>query len=298
METLSYTLAFIALIIFIIGILGIIHPRLAKCSSRKNSFKLLIAPAFCIFLAAVFILPESAIEQTPPTAFDINKIFLKTEQDVTHYLGSPITCYDNKINDVVGKKCEYQHLNIELTFMNGLADWISINELSNLDFSLDSIKHIGVKTDEKPDNHNAYGIRWNYLNGRSVSIFPNKQGNIKYIHVVSAPWSTDYTGDANLSARQVISFMLEALHKNLSHRGTYKPATLNLYMDGLISKYGQEVEPKFIHRFKLSSQDVEEILRYKDSAMFHLTKNEQFQKFYLELAQQQHPLFMKFWKIQ
>jgi len=111
---------------------------------------------------------------------DINKIAGKTKNKVSKYLGKPTSCKKNKY----GKKCNYKKGETEIVFINGKADWITIEGIDSIPFSPSALKALGLKT-TKPSFKNNFSLKWSSINGlREVTIFKgSSKSDYVYIKV-------------------------------------------------------------------------------------------------------------------
>jgi hypothetical protein len=114
----------------------------------------------------------------PAIPLDIKKIAGKTKIEVDAILGVPSKTSDSKH----GVNCYYEQRNIEVVFIKGLADWITIEGLGSSKFSENSLKLVGLQP-KPPTFSNAFTKRWNNHEGfREVSMFGGTHG-IDYIYV-------------------------------------------------------------------------------------------------------------------
>lgn len=98
---------------------------------------------------------------------NVLKIAEKTESDVSAYLGKPSSCGKSKY----GKKCQYQKGETEIVFINGKADWITIEGIDQVPFSKSALSAIGLK-EARSSFSNNFTLRWNSIQGlMEVSIF-------------------------------------------------------------------------------------------------------------------------------
>jgi len=72
---------------------------------------------------------------------------------------------------------------IEIVFIGGKADWITINALSKLDFSPGALESFGF-AQASPTFRNDNVMRWTNLEGlHEVSLFPGSGGKSDYLYV-------------------------------------------------------------------------------------------------------------------
>lgn len=98
---------------------------------------------------------------------DINKIAGKSENEVEKYLGKPISCGNNKY----GKKCQYKKAETEVVFIQGKADWITVEGMDGVPFTISALSALGLQ-EAKPSFSDNFTLRWNTIKGiKEVSIF-------------------------------------------------------------------------------------------------------------------------------
>ena len=124
-----------------------------------------------------------------PTVIDVTKIAGKSTIEVEKILGKPDKIESSSASgtpckNVPCQKAYYQKDKFEIVFINDKADWITINDLSDYDFSEDNIEIIGLpKTSpefKNPDNL----IRWkNIENIKEINIFNDGSNKISYLYI-------------------------------------------------------------------------------------------------------------------
>jgi len=72
---------------------------------------------------------------------DVIKITGKSQKDVAAHLGKEILCGKSKY----GKKCQYKKGETEVVFINGKADWITVEDIDNIPFSKSALSALGLK---------------------------------------------------------------------------------------------------------------------------------------------------------
>lgn len=82
------------------------------------------------------------------------------------------------------QKAIYQKGKYEIVFINGLADWITINKTLAYRFDTSAIEELGLP-DERPSFNNPESvIRWQNIDGlREVSIFNNGSDRVAYFYI-------------------------------------------------------------------------------------------------------------------
>jgi len=98
---------------------------------------------------------------------DVTKIAGKTQKQVAGYLGKETSCSKSKY----GRKCLYKKGKTEIVFINGKADWITVDAIDNILFSTTALGSLGLKK-AAPSFKNSFTLRWESIQGlSSVSIF-------------------------------------------------------------------------------------------------------------------------------
>lgn len=121
-------------------------------------------------------------EQPKPSVdliLDINAIAGKKPEEVAAALGSPSETSETKH----GPKQVFHASNIEIVYINGLSDWITINNMKDVAYSDESIQYLGLP-DTPPTFSNQFVKRWENIPGfLEVSINPGESGKISYAYV-------------------------------------------------------------------------------------------------------------------
>ena len=82
-------------------------------------------------------------------------------------LGEPTNCSKSKY----GQKCFYSVAETEIVFINGKADWITVEGIDNIPFNQKALKSIGIAP-ATPSFKNNFTLRWTSIQGfKEVSIF-------------------------------------------------------------------------------------------------------------------------------
>lgn len=122
--------------------------------SRKH-FALMIA----------FLLSPSV--QAGEILVDVLDLVGKSKVEVSKLIGSPKSCGPSKY----GEKCQFDKSETEIVFINGKADWITVEGLDDKPFSNSTIELLGFKP-KTPTFSDAFTKRWEPLQGLvSVSLF-------------------------------------------------------------------------------------------------------------------------------
>lgn len=105
-------------------------------------------------------------------AVDVTKIAGKDAKHVAQILGSS-KCSKIKY----GPKCEYRNGSIEIVFIGGVADWITISNLKDVPFDANALKFLGLNR-ARPSAAKPTVIQWNSIPGfLSVSLFKGSVGS-------------------------------------------------------------------------------------------------------------------------
>lgn len=112
----------------------------------------------------------SSVQAAP--LFDITAVAGKYEKEVAKVLGKPSTCSKSKY----GPKCEYRDGQLEVVFIKGQADWITVNGLGRVPFNDAAITMLGL-AQSPPTVAMPVVKRWGNIQGLlSVSVFKGSQG--------------------------------------------------------------------------------------------------------------------------
>jgi hypothetical protein len=106
------------------------------------------------------------------TLIDLTKIAGKDARQVAQILGAS-KCSKIKY----GPKCEYRNGGIEVVFIGGIADWITISNLEDLPFNVEALKALGLNA-ARPSATKPTVIQWESIPGfLSVSLFKGNMGS-------------------------------------------------------------------------------------------------------------------------
>ncbi len=122
--------------------------------------------------------PFSSVTAEITPVLDITRIAGRSQPYLINYLGEPVNCMGIKY----GLKCQYVKGKTTVVFINGKADWLTVEALEGVPFSPIALETIGL-TKTEPTFSNSHVIRWEPLNNlRSVAIFPNG-ANADYAYI-------------------------------------------------------------------------------------------------------------------
>ena len=128
---------------------------------------------------AAFLAIQSASSFAAPIV-EIKKIAGKSEVQVSGVLGRSVKCETIK----QGKRCAYRNGQVEVVFIGGKADWMTINGMSETIFSPSALTAIGLE-EREPTVRTPFLLRWEPTQGfKSVSIFKGKTG-VDYAYIRS-----------------------------------------------------------------------------------------------------------------
>nr|VFK18224.1 MAG: hypothetical protein BECKLFY1418C_GA0070996_10408 [Candidatus Kentron sp. LFY] len=101
---------------------------------------------------------------------DITKIAGKSKHQVDELLGKHTTCENIKY----GEKCYYEKGKTEIVFIDGKADWITVNDMGYAPYSSKALEYLGISQRKPYFESKENGIRWNNIHGlREVLISPS-----------------------------------------------------------------------------------------------------------------------------
>jgi hypothetical protein len=101
------------------------------CKKERNMGKF-------IFVAIATLIATAAYAEP---IVDVLKIAGKSESEVASYLGASKSCGKSKY----GNKCEYTKGETEVVFINGKADWITVEGIDSVPFSKSALTVLGLK---------------------------------------------------------------------------------------------------------------------------------------------------------
>lgn len=139
-----------------------------------------------IAIAALVFIANSPVQGN--AVIKIPNIAGKTHDQVLKILGKPIKSETAKPSNspCPCPKNTYNNGAINIIFINGRADWISLREFGNAPYSKDSLELIGLPVID-PTFSNALVMRWkNIPNFNEVSIFSKSNGeDVDLIYIKS-----------------------------------------------------------------------------------------------------------------
>ncbi|MFC3460058.1 hypothetical protein [Massilia haematophila] len=131
------------------------------------------------YAIAVFLAVQCAPAFATPIV-EIKRIVGKPEAETSKVLGPSAKCEAIK----QGKRCTYRNGQVEVVFIGGKADWMTINGLSQTKFSPSALTAIGLE-EREPTVRTPFLMRWEPTQGfKSVSIFKGSTG-VDYAYIKS-----------------------------------------------------------------------------------------------------------------
>ena len=105
------------------------------------------------------------------------------EIGVRAVLGNPTACQDV----AKGRTCRYAHAATDITYIDGAADWIVVDDIGGAPFSPAALARVGLPTDEEPIEASPQMLRWQNLAGyREVTLYPGPDGRAGRIEMKMA----------------------------------------------------------------------------------------------------------------
>ncbi len=109
---------------------------------------------------------------------DILRLVQQGEGGASELLGSPDECGTTKY----GRKCSYRSGVVEVVFIKGKADWVTIRP-KDATAGPSALRHIGLPGNRRPDFENRYKLGWSGYKGLlSIDVFP-AGAKVDYIYV-------------------------------------------------------------------------------------------------------------------
>jgi len=109
---------------------------------------------------------------------NIPELVGKTPKQVASILKKPESCSKIKY----GERCNYSVAETEIVFINGKADWITVEGMDSITFNQNALNSLGI-TPDKPTFKNSFSLRWTSIKGiREITIFKGtKDSDYAYI---------------------------------------------------------------------------------------------------------------------
>ncbi len=135
---------------------------------------------------------EKAVESITlkiDTVVNITDIADKSIKIVNEVLGKPNNMDKAKPSGTPCKtnpcdKAFYKDSKFEIIFINKVADWITINNVSNLSMTEDVITSLGLPKTKPSFSNPSNVIRWTNIKGfKEISFFNNGSNKVDYIYI-------------------------------------------------------------------------------------------------------------------
>ncbi len=135
------------------------------------------------FHSEVGAAPRIADAEVPVIA-DIAAIAGRTPKEVAAVLGPPYEKRTVTIRDKVYPANFYKSGQLQIVFVDGKADWITIYRLSALPYSPQSIKALNLPP-SLPVVNTPDVIKWQDVSGiKEISLYPDKGGKLDYASIL------------------------------------------------------------------------------------------------------------------
>jgi hypothetical protein len=132
-------------------------------------------PAQAVDPAAAATEPMAGARQA---ALDVGKLAGKSKHEVADYLGSPGRCKFHRWGEI----CRYRKRNVEILYISGKADWITVEGLKDTAFEPEALRSLGLSVKE-PDVRDEKSMLWKDLDGlKEVTIF-NTRGMVDHAYI-------------------------------------------------------------------------------------------------------------------
>lgn len=119
----------------------------------------------------------------PSVALDTRPLAGQAELGVRSLLGNPTGCEDVP----KGRACRYAQAATEITYIDGMADWIVVGDLGDAPFSAAALARVGLPTTDDPIESTPQFIRWQNLAGyREVTLHAGPGGRAARIEMKMA----------------------------------------------------------------------------------------------------------------
>jgi hypothetical protein len=127
-----------------------------------------------------FVLSLVSLQAYSATIMDVPAIVGKSKAEVSTLIGAPSSCTKSKY----GEKCQFSKGETEIVFIEGKADWITVEAIDSVPFSQEALVSIGFKS-SPPSFKNSFSMKWSGLGGLyEVSLFKGEK-NSDYAYIKS-----------------------------------------------------------------------------------------------------------------
>lgn len=116
---------------------------------------------------------------------DLKQVAGRSEAEVASVLGDPTATDTARAGGRSFPKRIYRDGDIEIVFVEGLADWLTIFGEGKLPFSNEALPALGLAEARPTFSNPAAVIRWENISGiREVSVFPGQGRYAHYAYVL------------------------------------------------------------------------------------------------------------------
>ncbi|MYM34621.1 hypothetical protein GTP38_09745 [Duganella sp. FT94W] len=161
--------------------MNVIHARLDRIRPRADILRTKGTGMRKLIRVALLLCCANALAGNAP---EVNVLHLagKSQTQVSNELKSSSKCKSGKY----GISCVYSKDKIEIVFINGRADWITVNDLEHIPYDDAALLKLGLPK-AQPTFKSAQVIRWSKMKGfREISIFKGRSGvDYAYIKVAT-----------------------------------------------------------------------------------------------------------------
>lgn len=136
---------------------------------------------------------QASVLATAPTQvlYSIQSLAGKTPKQVQALYGKPDIAKGEVVKDgpCKSKICRsyaYKKGALEIVYINGKADWITVNDVAGQSLSAEAIQLLGLPATEPSFSNPGNVIRWGSVGGlHEVSAFSDGNGGISYFHIMA-----------------------------------------------------------------------------------------------------------------
>lgn len=122
--------------------------------------------------------PQKVLKGKTQRILNLLEIVGKTPAEVEMQLGKPLASENTKY----GIKSQYTPGGAEIVFINGKADWITVNTFGDAPYTPNTLAVLGLPVREA-SFRNSSVMRWNHLAGLlEVELFPEKN-HVSYAYI-------------------------------------------------------------------------------------------------------------------
>ena len=134
----------------------------------------------------------AAVPAAAPVVVNVPEIAGKSEAEVAQILGEPTERSTTKNDGKTYPDLFYQNGKVEVVYVDGKAEWISVMDLQTLPFGTEALPALGITDAGEPSFANRHVIRWQgrqYPPLEGVHLFPDQGGQLghAYIQVTRRP---------------------------------------------------------------------------------------------------------------